>query len=147
MNIKEQLMADMKEAMKAKDKASLATIRMMIDRIQKNEKEVMREAQPDEVIRIIQTFKKQTEEELADFTKVGNQDKIKELKANLELIKKYLPEMMSREQVKEELANVLHSVQKVGNVAKGDFIKLAMNCLKSRAENKTISEVVNELFK
>ncbi|WP_336784050.1 GatB/YqeY domain-containing protein [Paenibacillus illinoisensis] len=159
--IKEQLTIDMKEAMK-NDKAALPTIRMIKAAIQRKEQDMKDEAirkgadiellSDEGVMAVIQTFKKQTEEEIAAFEKAGNAERVAELNESLKRIVKYLPAQMSKEDVVSAVWGIFDEMVKQAGfsapeIGKGDMMKEAMQQLKGKAENRMISEAVNELFK
>jgi uncharacterized protein YqeY len=144
MFIKDQLDQDRKQAMRDKDKILLSTIRMIIDRIQKKEKDLQATAEEADVIALIQTFKKQTEETLEGFTKRGDTDQVAHIQQELIVINKYLPTQMSKEQV---FAEVTAIIAHLGSPTKGELMQVCMKCMKGRADNKTVNEVVTELTK
>lgn len=141
MSIKVQLQEDMKQAMKAKDKATLGTIRMIIDVIQKKEKEMLRDATNDEQLAAVQTFRKQTQESIEGYGKANNGAKVLELTASLQVANRYLPSQLSREDI---MAIVMDLGNGVRN--KGELMKLVMPQLKGKADNKVISEVVDQFL-
>jgi uncharacterized protein YqeY len=143
MSIKEQLTEDMKQAMRDKDRASLTTIRMLIDVIQKKEKDLRRDATEDEEIQVLQTFKKQNEESLEAFAQRGDNTKVQEMDHAHTIVQKYLPKQLSRKQVTSEIEAIIVAITTPN---KGEVIKIAMQRLKGRADNKLISQVVTEVL-
>ncbi|MFF2532379.1 GatB/YqeY domain-containing protein [Brevibacillus sp. NPDC058079] len=141
-----QLEADMKEAMKAKAKESLATIRLILDRLQKKAKEKLVDFVSDEeAVSVIQTVKKQVQEEIEGFQKAGKIEKVVELQASLELIAKYLPAQMSKEEIQEIVRGI---VEKLGvNANMGTVMKEIMPMVKGKADNKLVNVVVTEALK
>ena len=92
--MKDQLMADYKEAMKARDnirKAVITEIRGAIKNKEINEKIEVDEKQ---IIAIIQKIQKEMNESLAAFEKVGNYDQVIELEGRLTILSTYLPREM-----------------------------------------------------
>lgn len=151
--IQEQLKQDMKEAMRNRKEnpERLSVIRMIIDRIQKKEKEVQKELNHEEVIQILQTFKKQNGEEIDAFTGATISDthmeKIKKLTREIGVIMSYLPQQMTHEQVKVAVLSIIDENSNLrGNINKGSLMKVVMPQLKGKADNKTISDVVGEII-
>ncbi|WDE99281.1 GatB/YqeY domain-containing protein [Lentisphaera profundi] len=92
--MKDQLMADYKEAMKARDnirKAVITEIRGAIKNKEINEKIEVDEKQ---IIAIIQKIQKEMNESLEAFEKVGNYDQVIELEGRLTILSTYLPREM-----------------------------------------------------
>lgn len=144
MTIKEKLTGDMKEAMKVQDKISLATIRMLIDRIQKKEKDLLRDATEEEVVQVLQTFKKQVEEEADAFASAGKFSREAVLIDSIALVRKYLPEQLSYEEVLEGV-KVIAVLSPGAN--KGELMKKAMGEFKGRTDNRFINQAVDEVLK
>lgn len=152
--INAQLTADMKDAMRAKDKPRLATIRMVIDRMQKKEKDAQRELSEEETISVIQTFKKQTEEEISGYQEAGNEARVEELKKSLEVITKYLPAQMGEEEVYALVVSIAKGLteterekgKEVNVIGKGDLMKTAMQQMKGKADNRTINQAVTKFY-
>jgi uncharacterized protein YqeY len=157
MSTKEQLIVDMKEAMKAGQKARLGTIRMLLASIQTKAQEkkdlALKKTQPieelteEEVISVVQTFKKQTEEEMEGFAQRGDSERVQTLDNARAVILDYLPKQMDREAIRRHLESLLRSARAADpDINKGGFMKLAMIDLKGKADNKVISQVVNEVL-
>lgn len=147
MPIKVQLQDAMKSAMKNKAKFSLATIRMIIDRIQKKEKDLLRDLTEEEVISVLQTFKKQLDEEADAFQKVGNQAKVDELLTSINLVQAFLPQMMSEDEIQFSVGLVISGLAKNGHkVDKGSVMKGIMPIVKGKADNKLVNEVVTRML-
>lgn len=141
--IKQVITNDMKEAMRNKEKKRLATIRMILDRIQKKEKELLKELSDDDVVLILQTYKKQVKEEMDAFKKANNHIRVEELLEDVKIIEKYLPKMMS----KSEIENIISSIfNKKDEVNKGSIMKQIMPKLKGKADNSLINQVVTEFL-
>lgn len=98
--MKDRLMADFKEAMKAKDstrKAVITEIRGAIKNKEINEKIEVSEAQ---IISIIQKIQKEMNESLDAFRQAGNEAQIEELEGRLTIISTYLPREMEEAEMK-----------------------------------------------
>jgi uncharacterized protein YqeY len=148
MSIKEQLTGDMKQAMRDKDKASLVTIRMLIDVIQKKEKDLLRDATEDEVIQVLQTFKKQNEESLEAFAQRGDTERVQEKDHVRTIIDNYLPTQLKRDEIYTLVDLEVQKLQFVSlPINKGSLMKAVMPWVKGKADNKIISEVVDEALR
>lgn len=141
MSIKTMLTADMKEAMRARDKFTLTTIRSMIDRIQKKEKELLRDLTEEEAVTVIQSVKKQSEESLEGFKTRGDADKIEALEEEIKIIFAYLPKQLNKEEVRAIVDRLAAGLDN-----KGAVMKAVMSELKGKTDNKLISEVVDEFL-
>ena len=101
MNLQERLMADLKEALRSHDTPRKEAIRMVRAAIQNAEIAMQREATDAEVQEFIRREVKQRTEALEMFRKAGRKDLVAKEETELELLKQYLPEQLSREQIAE----------------------------------------------
>lgn len=146
MTTKQRLQNEMKEAMRSKDKQTLATIRLVIDRIQKKEKDMLSELTEEETAQVLQTFKKQVDEEMDAFKKANNHDKVEELLASKKLVEKFLPEQMTEDEITLTVHLTIASIQRDGKpVSKGSVMKALMPHVKGKADNKLVNEIVTEI--
>lgn len=154
MSVQTILKDDMKASMKSGDKATLQTVRQLLAAIQRktqDEKDdaikkgrVFEELNEDQMIQVLQTYKKQCEESLDAFQKRGDQDKVRELELEIAIITRYLPQQMGKEEIKKVIAS---TTLDMSNLNKGTLMKAIMPILKGKADNKTIGEAVDEWLK
>lgn len=146
MSLKEQLFSDLKQAMKQKDIVLKDTIQMVRAGILQIEKDQKIELNDDGVIDVITKEIKKCNDVLPDFEKSCRQDLIDELNQKLTILKSYLPEQLSVEQINEI---VLYAIKETGASSMKDMGKvmaLVSNQTKGRADNKIVSQVVKNLL-
>lgn len=148
MSIKEQLMADMKEAMKAKDdrKLALNVIRMARAHIKQAEIDSGHaDFDDDQVLAILRKEMKQRKETLAEIENSGRDDLVAETKAEMSVLEKYLPPEMSEDDIRAVVKDV---IQSLGAEQKnmGSAMKAVMAKLKGQADGKVINQIVRELL-
>lgn len=146
MSLSEQIMSDMKEAMKARDKVKLNTVRMIKSALMNEKIKVGHELNSDEELTVLNREKKQREESIAEFTKANRNDLVDETKQELAVVETYLPKQLSE----RELTKVVSStIEEVGAENKSDFgkvMKALMPKIKGKADGKAASnEVRNQL--
>jgi len=98
-SLEEVIFNDMKEALKGKEKLKLSTLRMIRAEIKNAEISKKDKLTEDEVIRIIAHNLKKLEESLDIFTKGQRPELADKAKKEIEIVKKYLPEQLSEEEV------------------------------------------------
>lgn len=146
MTLKEQLLADMKEAMKAKaeGKTALSVIRMARAHIRQAEIDAGHaDFDDDQVVAILRKEMKQRRETLAEIENSGREDLIEETKAEMAVLQKYLPAELSEEEIRkvvQETVEALSSEQR--NL--GSAMKAVMAKLKGKADGKVINRIVRE---
>ncbi len=144
MTLKEQLLADMKEAMKAKaeGKTALSVIRMARAHIRQAELDAGHaDFDDDQVVAILRKEMKQRRETLAEIENSGREDLIEETKAEMAVLQKYLPAELSEDEIRkvvQETVEALSSEQR--NL--GSAMKAVMAKLKGKADGKVINRIV-----
>ena len=97
--MRERILNDIKEAMKAQDKELLSVIRMVKGAMQLEEINLKRELNDDEVISVIQKQIKTRKESIEEFKKANRTDLVEKTSKEVEILNKYMPEQLSAEEV------------------------------------------------
>ncbi|PUU94866.1 GatB/YqeY domain-containing protein [Halanaerobium sp.] len=142
--LKEQLLEDMKKAMKAKDKARLSVIRMTRSEIKNKEIETGEELDDQGVTAVIAKQVKQIKDSLADFEKSGKDDVMEKLHQEIEILQEYLPEQMSEEEVDQLVEEVISETGAENMSDMGQVMGAIMPKIKGRADGSMVSEKVKE---
>ena len=148
MSIKEQLMADMKAAMKAKEEGKLAlnTIRMARAHIRQAEIDNGHaDFNDDQVLAVLRKEVKQRKETLADIDGSGREDLVKQTKAEIDVLEKYLPAEMAPEAVEAAVKEIVDAMDP-GQRNMGSVMKAVMAKLKGQADGKLINQIVRKLL-
>lgn len=142
MSLKEELLQDMKTAMKAKDKTTLAVIRMVRSSFRNVEIDNKCELDDSGVGAVIAKEMKQRKESLAEFEKAGRQDLADQTKAEMAVLEKYMPKQLSADEIRRIVEKVT-----AGNadLKMGDMMKLVMPQVKGKADGRLVSQIVKEM--
>ena len=143
MSLKTQLTEDMKTAMRAKDQVSLSTIRLINAAIKQFEVDERTEADDAKVISILTKMVKQRKDSAKIYTEAGRQDLADKENAEIEILNRYLPQMMSAEEIKTVVEAV---VAETGASGMADMGKV-MGVLKTRLAGKADMGEVNKVLK
>lgn len=143
MSLKTQLTEDMKTAMRAKDQVSLSTIRLINAAIKQFEVDERTEADDAKVISILTKMVKQRKDSAKIYTEAGCQDLADKENAEIEILNRYLPQMMSAEEIKTA---VEAAVAETGASGMADMGKV-MGVLKTRLAGKADMGEVNKVLK
>ena len=143
MSLKTQLTEDMKTAMRAKDQVSLSTIRLINAAIKQFEVDERTEADDAKVISILTKMVKQRKDSAKIYTEAGRQDLADKENAEIEILNRYLPQMMSAEEIKTVVEAV---IAETGASGMGDMGKV-MSVLKTRLAGKADMGEVNKVLK
>ena len=143
MTLKAKLTEDMKAAMRAKDQTALGTIRLINAAIKQFEVDERTEADDARVTAILGKMIKQRKDSAKIYADAGRQDLADKENAEIEVLNRYLPEMLSEEEIATEVAAVL---SETGASGMADMGKV-MGALKSRLGGKADMAVVNQAVK
>ena len=146
MSIKEQLMADMKAAMKAKEEGKLAlnTIRMAHIR-QAEIDNGHADFNDDQVLAVLRKEVKQRKETLSEIESSGREDLVEQTKAEIDVLEKYLPAEMTPEAVEAAVKEIVDAMDP-GQKNMGSVMKAVMAKLKGQADGKLINQIVRKLL-
>ncbi|RCW58259.1 MULTISPECIES: GatB/YqeY domain-containing protein [Halanaerobium] len=142
--LKEQLLEDMKKAMKKKDKARLSVIRMTRSEIKNKEIETGEELDDQGVTAVIAKQVKQIKDSLSDFEKSGKEDVIKKLHQEIEILQEYLPEQMSEEEIDQLVEEVIAETGAENMSDMGKVMGAIMPRIKGKADGSLVSAKVKE---
>lgn len=148
MSIKEQLMADMEVAMKAKEEGKLAlnTIRMARAHIRQAEIDNGHaDFNDDQVLAVLRKEVKQRKETLSEIESSGREDLVEQTKAEIDVLEKYLPAEMTPEAVEAAVKEIVDAMDP-GQKNMGSVMKAVMAKLKGQADGKLINQIVRKLL-
>ena len=143
MSLKTQLTEDMKTAMRAKDQVSLSTIRLINAAIKQFEVDERTEADDAKVISILTKMVKQRKDSAKIYTEAGRQDLADKENAEIEILNRYLPQMMSAEEIKTVVEAAVAETDASGMADMGKV----MGVLKTRLAGKADMGEVNKVLK
>ena len=143
MSLKTQLTEDMKTAMRAKDQVSLSTIRLINAAIKQFEVDERTEADDAKVISILTKMVKQRKDSAKIYTEAGRQDLADKENAEIEILNRYLPQMMSAEEIKTVVEAAIAETSASGMADMGKV----MGVLKTRLAGKADMGEGNKVLK
>ena len=143
MSLKTRLAEDMKAAMKAKDSTTLSTIRLANAAIKQFEVDERTEADDNKITAIISKMIKQRKDSAKIYADAGRHDLADKENAETAVLQRYLPEMLSAEEIAKAVAE---AVAETGAKSMADMGK-AMGVLKTRLAGKADMGEVNKELK
>lgn len=147
MTLKERLMADFKEAMKSRDEVAKNTINLARAAIKQYEVDNREELDEAGILVILSKQVKMRRDALADFEKAGRTDLVDGYNAEIEILNKYLPEMLSGDEILEIVKETAASLGiEGGKQNMGKLMGPVMAKVKGVADGNTVKEVVSEFL-
>jgi len=146
LSLEETIFNDMIEALKGKEKLKLSTLRLIRAAIKNAEISKKDKLTEDEVIGIVTSNLKKLEESLDIFTKAQRPELADKAKKEIEIVKKYLPEQLSEEEIKKIVEKTFLKFEFKGLQDIGPAMKEVMPQLKGKADGKIVNKMVRDLL-
>ena len=148
MSLEQKIMAEMKDAMKAKDEAMLRSLRAIKAEIIKAKTEPGAGGEIDEATeqKFLQKMVKQRKDSLEIFEKQNRPDLAIKEKEELQVIQRFLPEQMSEEAISEAVKKIIADTGASTAADMGKVTGTAIKQLAGKADGKQISGIVKNLL-
>lgn len=147
MSLELQVMNNMKDAMKAKDEASLRGLRAIKAALLLLKTSGSVEITEDDELKMLQKLVKQRKDSLTIYQQQNRTDLAQKEEEEIKIIEKFLPRPLSIEDLKIEVQKIIINSGASSVADMGKIMGIANKQLAGKAEGKTISEVVKELLK
>lgn len=148
MSLKQQILDDLKTAMKAKEADKLTVLRSLKAKLLEKEISERKGGEAslsdEQVVEVLMKAAKQRKESIDQFEEGGRDDLVEKEKFELEIIEKYLPEMMDEDEIREEVKAQIDKMGATGMSDMGKVMGALMGRLKGKAEGAAISRIVKE---
>lgn len=144
MALKDQLQADLKTAMKNKEKIRKSTITLIRAAVLQVEKDNMVELGDEEILVIIAKQLKQCRDSLVEFEKAQRDDLIQQAHEEIEVIVSYLPAQLTADQIRVIVNETIQETGAVDAKDMGKIMGVLMPKVKGRADGKLVNQVVRE---
>ena len=133
MSLKERIQQDVTDAMRAREKERLATIRLITAAIKQREVDERVELNDEQVLVVLDKMCKQRRESISQFEKAGRDDLIATENSELEIITPYLPEQLGEDEIN---ALIDAALEETGATSVKDMGKV-MGLLKPKLQGRT----------
>lgn len=148
MSLEQNIMAELKTAMLAKDEKSLRGLRAIKAAIllAKTSEGASGELKEDDEIKILQKLVKQRKDSLDIYQQQNRADLAQKEQEEIEIIEKFLPKQLSGEELQLEIKKIIAETGATSPADMGRVMGAATKKLSGKADGKTISAVVKELL-
>ena len=144
MSLSEQITADMKDAMRARDTTRLEAVRLLRAAIQRREVDEQIELSYDEVVAVIQKMIKQGRDAIEQFEKGDRQDLVEKERAMLAVLEPYLPDALSDEDLSALIAQALTATDAKSMRDMGQVMGWLKPKLQGRADMTAVSAAIRQ---
>ncbi len=142
MTIKEQLNNDIKEAMRAKDKNLLTTLRLITAAIKQIEVDERIEVGEERMLAILDKMTKQRKESIAQYEKASRDDLVAQEQFELGVISRYLPEPLSAAEIEQLVNEAIATIGAEKMADMGKVMTQLKNPLQGRADMAQVSALI-----
>ncbi len=146
MSLKDQLMQDMKVAMKAKQADRLGTIRQLRSAIKNKEIELRQDLDDDGILGVIGTAVKQRREAAQMYSDNDRPELAAKEEAEMAVLQEYLPAQLSAAEVRDIVTEVIAAMGATSIKDMGKVMPQVMAKTKGSADGKVINQLVRELL-
>ena len=138
----EKIKSDMIKAMKEQDKFRLSVIRMIKASIDKERIDKKIEITDEVVIDVLAKELKTREESRLEFSKAGRTDLVEDLDKEIEIIKEYLPEPLTEEEIDKIIDEAFKETEASSIKDMGKVMKVVTPLVKGRCDMKEVSNKI-----
>ncbi len=142
MGLRENIDADVKEALKSGAKDKVSTLRMLNAALKNKQIDKRRPLTDEEVIETVRSLIKQRKDSIEQFAKGNRQDLVDKETAEVKVLEGYLPQQLSREEVEAMVRNAIAQTGAQGSRDMGKVMKALIPMIGGRADGKLVSELV-----
>ena len=146
MSLRDQLLEDLKQAVRQNDAPRKAAIRMVRAAIINADIDKGSELDDQEIMAIIGKEIRQRQESIEFFAKGGRQDLVDEEKAQIDALTPYLPKQLTAEEIEEIARRKIAALGVTGPAQMGPVMRELMSELKGKADGKLINQIVKKLL-
>ena len=146
MSLEERVLEDLKAAMKARDELSTAVLRMLKSQLllKKTEKDGSKELSDETIQQVFAGYAKKISEAIEQFKAGKREDLVSRHEAELEVVRRYLPEAAGEEEIKSVIEEVIKQTGAAGPADMGKVMGQVMGRLKGRADGKLLNQIVRQ---
>jgi uncharacterized protein YqeY len=143
MSIKDQITADLKEAMKARDQVRLDTLRSVVSAFNYRRIEAGSDLSDEDQLAVVQRLVKQRNDSIGEFEKAGRTELAEKETRERDILQKYLPAQKSAEEIRDVVRAALAGLPAEGR-NQGALMKVVMPQLKGVADGNLVRKIAGE---
>lgn len=146
-NLKQKILKDIKEAMQSGNTEKRDTLRMLASSIKDEEIKSKKKEEgisDEEVTSIISRNIKQRKDSLNEYNNAGRTDLAKKEEEEINILKKYLPEQLTEDQVRSEIRKIIEKTGTTTKAGFGQVMGVAMSKLKGKTDGSIVKKITEE---
>lgn len=140
--MKEELLQDLKEAMKNKELVKKDTITMLRAAILQVEKDTQKELSDSDICTIVAKEVKKRKESIEDYIKGGREDIVNQLEEEINVLSKYLPEQLTNQEIEALIKEAIENTKATSPREMGKVMQYLRPKIAGKADGKIVSDIV-----
>jgi hypothetical protein len=147
MTLIEKINSDLKEAMKAKEQVKMDCLRQIKTEVMKKEVAGKKTLSDDEVLGVISSLTKSHVDSIESFKKGGREDLVPKEEQELAILKAFLPEQLSDEELKKIVGEAVQTAAASTAKDTGKVMAIVMPKVKGKADGSRVNAILREILK
>lgn len=143
-NLKDTITDAMKAAMRAGDKKTLGTIRLILSAVKQVEVDTRKDLVDEDVLQILDKMVKQRRESITQYEKAGRDELATIEKDEIEIIQAYLPEQLSEDEIATMISAAIESTGAESMKDMGKVMGILKPQLQGRADMGAVSGIIKQ---
>lgn len=143
--LKNLVQSDQLKAMKSGHSSELETLRYILSKIKNKEIDKQGDLEDNEIIDVLRRIAKELNESIESFEKGRRDDLASQSKAQLEIVKRYLPQELSDEKLKSEIKKIIGRNKELHEKNPKALIGVCVKELKGKADGSRIVKLLETL--
>lgn len=145
-SVADRLMADLKEAMRAKDETTRDALRMVRSELQSREVELGRPLEESEALEVLQKAVKSRQDSATQYAEGGREDLADKERREIAVIRRYLPEPMSDDEAEAAVRAVAEELGATSKKDMGRVMKEVLERHRGRLDGKQASRIAGQIL-
>ncbi|PPK60243.1 hypothetical protein B0F89_12629 [Malaciobacter marinus] len=146
MSLKEQLKADLKDAMRAKELVKRDSIRAINTMIKQIEVDERKELNDEDILKLIQKGIKQRQEAIIQYKEAQRDELVQKEQEQIDIFKQYLPKQLDDAELEARIKDIIAEVKADSIKDMGKVMGTATKKFAGVADGKRINEIVKKLL-
>jgi hypothetical protein len=140
----EEIEAEVREAMKARDAERRDALRLIVNALKNSEKDLQRPLSDDEELQVLQRERKRRVEAAEAFRTGGREDRALAEEHELAILEEFMPEPLSEDEIEEIVDDAIAEVGATSMADLGRVMADVMPQIAGRADGSVVSQIVRE---
>ena len=142
--MEDKLRLELHQAMKNKDSLRTSTLRMMMAELTNKKKETGKPISEEDIYKVFYSMLRKREDAICEYQEAKREDLAQKEKAEMEIIREFLPKQLNEEEIRKETELVIAEVGAEDIKSMGKVMGILTKKLAGRAQGGVISKIVKE---